>query len=603
MRQDERHVATGGVLGNWMRGLALGGVALAIVLGTGGGVRAEQAVPGVQAAEPLPILSGDDRFHPVLARSGMVSSQEALATRVGREILAKGGNAVDAAVATGFALAVTLPRAGNLGGGGFMMIHMAETGETHALDYRELAPAGATRDMFLDGEGNADSTKSRYTGLAIGVPGTVAGMHAAHGRFGSGKFTFAELIAPAIVLAREGFVVSDDLAGSLEQVHARLSKDPEAAAIFYKADGSFYRPGEILRQPQLAASLKRIASEGPAGFYRGSIAEAIAARVSGAGGSMSVEDLAGYEAKWRTPVTGTYRGYEIASMPPPSSGGVHIVEILNMLEPFDLKASGFGSAATMHVMAEAMKRAYADRSEYLGDPDFVDVPVAGLTDKAYAKKRMADFDPARAAPAEKIAPGRPAPYESNETTHYSVIDKDGNAASNTYTLNFSYGVGMVAPGTGILLNNELDDFSAKPGVPNAYGLVGGDANAVEPRKRPLSSMSPTLVFRDGKPVLATGSPGGSRIITTVLQIVLNVVDHGMNIAEASAAPRMHHQWLPDEIRIEEGFSPDTLAILEAKGHTIAEKPTMGSTQSVMVLEGGLAGAADPRRQGALAAGY
>jgi gamma-glutamyltranspeptidase/glutathione hydrolase len=537
----------------------------------------------------------------------MVASQEALASTVGRDILAAGGNAVDAAVATGFALAVTLPRAGNLGGGGFMMIHMAgadgAAGETHALDYRELAPAGATRDMFLDEAGNADSNKSRYTGLAIGVPGTVAGLAAAHERFGSGSFTLAELIAPAIGLARDGFPVSDDLAGSLKSVHARLSGDPDAAAIFYKPDGGFYRTGDILRQPQLAASLERIAREGASGFYEGPIAEAVAARVQSAGGSMSVEDLARYEAKWRKPVTGTYRGYGIASMPPPSSGGVHIVEMLNMLEPHDIAASGFGSARTMHLMAEAMKRAYADRSEYLGDPDFVDVPVDGLTSKDYARQRMSDFDPERAAAASEIRPGDPAPGESNETTHFSVIDKNGNAVSNTYTLNFSYGVGMVASGTGILLNNELDDFSAKPGVPNAYGLIGGDANAVAPRKRPLSSMSPTLVFQDGRPVIATGSPGGSRIITTTLQVILNVVDHGMNIAEASAAPRMHHQWLPDEIRVEEGFSPDTLKLLEGMGHAVAEKTTMGSTQSVMVVPGGLAGASDPRRQGSLAIGY
>ncbi|WP_186399847.1 gamma-glutamyltransferase [Stappia sp. P2PMeth1] len=556
-----------------------------------------------QDAAPAPILSGSDRFHPVLARSGMVASQEATATRVGRDILAAGGNAVDAAVAVGFALAVTLPRAGNIGGGGFMLLHMAESGETQALDYRELAPAAAERDMFLDADGNADSEKSRYSGLAIGVPGTVAGLHAAHARYGSGRFAFAELLAPAIRLARDGFPVSDDLAGSLRQVHSRLSKDPAALATFYKADGGFYEPGETLRQPQLAATLQTIADEGPDGFYKGAVAEAIAARVREAGGSMTAEDLAAYEAKWREPVSGTYRGYKVVSMPPPSSGGVHLIEILNMLEPFDLAASGAGSAATLHVMAEAMKRAYADRSEFLGDPDFVDIPVKGLTSKAYAASRMADFDPERAMPADRLAPGMPAPYESEETTHYSVVDGQGNAVSNTYTLNFSYGVGMMAGDTGILLNNELDDFSAKPGVPNAYGLIGGDANAVAPRKRPLSSMSPTLVFRDGRPVLATGSPGGSRIITTVLQIVLNVIDHGMNIAEATAAPRMHHQWLPDEIRIEEGFSPDTLAILRGLGHTVEERATMGSTQSVMAVENGLAGASDTRVQGALAAGH
>ncbi|WP_249691689.1 gamma-glutamyltransferase [Stappia sp. WLB 29] len=574
--------------------------ALAACLLWAGPGLAQTAAPA--APQPAPILSGSDRFHPVLARSGMVASQEATATRVGRDILAAGGNAVDAAVAVGFALAVTLPRAGNIGGGGFMLVHMAESGETLALDYRELAPAAASRDMFLDAEGNADSEKSRYSGLAVGVPGTVAGLHAAHARHGSGRFSFAELLAPAIALARDGFPVSDDLSGSLKQALPRLSKDPAALATFYKADGGFYEPGETLRQPQLAATLQKIADEGPDGFYKGTVAEAIAARVREGGGDMTADDLAAYEAKWREPVSGTYRGYEVVSMPPPSSGGVHLVEILNMLEPFDLAASGSGSAATLHVMAEAMKRAYADRSEFLGDPDFVDIPVKGLTSKAYATSRMADFDTEKATPADGLSPGKPAPYESEETTHYSVVDGEGNAVSNTYTLNFSYGVGMMAGDTGILLNNELDDFSAKPGVPNAYGLIGGDANAVAPRKRPLSSMSPTLVFRDGRLVLATGSPGGSRIITTVLQIILNVVDHGMNIAEATAAPRMHHQWLPDEIRIEDGFSPDTLAILRGLGHTVEERATMGSTQSVMAVENGLAGASDPRVQGALAAG-
>ncbi|SDU40023.1 gamma-glutamyltransferase [Stappia sp. ES.058] len=572
-----------------------------VVAGQIGGAAAGQAQTA--SVTSTPILSGNDRFHPVIARSGMVSSQEAIATRVGRDILAAGGNAVDAAVATGFALAVTLPRAGNLGGGGFMMVHMAQTGETLALDYRETAPAGAFGDMFLDDAGNADSRKSRFSGLAVGVPGTVAGLAGAHERFGSGTFTFAQLVAPAIALARNGFPVSDDLSQSLKRSFPRLSKDPDAADIFYKAGGGFYEPGDRLVQAELAMSLEKIAAQGARGFYEGPVADAIAARVSGAGGSMTTEDLQAYRAIWREPVTGTYQGYEIASMPPPSSGGVHIVEILNMLEPFGLSESGAGSAATLHAMAEAMKRAYADRSKYLGDPDFVDVPVKGLTSKAYAIERMADFDPARAAPASEVAPGAPQPYESNETTHFSVVDVAGNAVSNTYTLNFSYGVGMMASGTGILLNNELDDFSAKPGVPNAYGLIGGKANAVEPRKRPLSSMSPTLVFRDGEFVLATGSPGGSRIITTVLQVILNVVDHGMNIAEASAAPRMHHQWLPDELRVEEGFSPDTLKLLAEKGHSIAVKPVMGSTQSVMAVAGGLAGAADPRRQGAQAAGY
>ncbi len=554
-------------------------------------------------SQSAPILSDLDRFHPVVARNGMVASQEALATEVGVDILKAGGNAVDAGVAVGFALAVTLPRAGNLGGGGFMLIHEAKTGKTLALDYRELAPAKAFRDMFLDDKGEADSQKSRFSGLAIGVPGTVKGLYEAHRLYGGGKLSFAEVVAPAIALARDGFTVSEDLAGSLKDVVSSLAADEAARAVFYKADGGFYEPGEILKQPDLALTLEKIANEGPKAFYEGAVADAIAARVLEAGGLMSAGDLGQYEAIWREPVKGTYRGHEVASMPPPSSGGVHIVEILNMLEPYDLAASGANSAATIHVMAEAMKRAYADRSEYLGDPDFVKVPVKALTSKAYAMARMSDFDPMKAANSATIKPGNLTPYESGQTTHYSVVDGEGNVVSNTYTLNFSYGVRMMAAGTGVLLNNELDDFSAKAGVPNAYGLIGGDANAVEPRKRPLSSMSPTIVFKDGKPVLVTGSPGGSRIITTVLQVILNGIDHGMNVAEATAAPRIHHQWLPDEIRVEEGISPDTVRLLEERGHKVAVKSTMGSTQSIAIVDGELHGASDPRREGSLAAGY
>ncbi|GGB38765.1 gamma-glutamyltransferase [Roseibium aquae] len=555
------------------------------------------------SAQMAPILSGTDRFHPVVAQNGMVASQEAVATGVGVSILERGGNAVDAAIATGFALAVTLPRAGNLGGGGFMMIHMADKGVTKALDYREEAPAGADRDMFLDEEGNADSDKSRYSGLAIGVPGTVAGFAEAYQRHGSGALTWAELVAPAIALAEEGVVVTPDLSSSLLARMSRLASDPAAADIFYKPGPVPYLPGEVLKQTDLAGTLRKIAQEGPAGFYTGDVAERIAAKVQAAGGSMTAADLAGYSAVWREPVRGTYRGYEIASMPPPSSGGTHIVQILNMLEAYDLRGMGPNSAATIHIMAEAMRRAYADRSKYLGDPDFVDVPVTGLTDKTYAASLLDSISLERATPSTEIGPADPLPYESNETTHFSVMDKHGNAVSNTYTLNFSYGVGMVADGTGVLLNNELDDFSAKPGVPNAYGLIGGDANAVEPGKRPLSSMTPTLVLENGAVLLATGSPGGSRIITTTLQIILNVIDHGMNIAEATAAPRVHHQWYPDELRIEEGLSPDTIRLLEELGHTVTLKNVMGSTQSILKIGGQLTGSSDPRHDGALTAGY
>lgn len=555
------------------------------------------------AAQDSPIYSLKDRFQPETAQNGMVASQEAVASRVGVDILKKGGNAVDAAIATGFALAVTLPRAGNLGGGGFMMIHLADSGDTKALDYREMAPAAAFKDMFLGEDGEPDNQKSRFSGLAVGVPGTVAGFAEAFQKHGSGKLTWAELVAPAIGLAENGIEVTPDLAASLTASAKRLLQDPATAAIFYKTGGLPFVPGETLKQTDLAATLKLIADKGAAGFYTGEVAEKIAQKVTASGGGMTTEDLAGYKPVWRAPVVGSYHGYEIASMPPPSSGGVHIVQILNMLQGYPLAEYGPNSADSIHVMAETMRRAYADRSKYLGDPDFVDVPVKGLTDPAYAAELVKSIKMDVATPSEEVKPGDPFPYESNQTTHYSVVDKDGNAVSNTYTLNFSYGVGLTADGTGVLLNNELDDFSAKPGVPNAYGLIGGTANAVEGGKRPLSSMSPTLVFKDGKLFLATGSPGGSRIITTTLQIILNVVDHGMNIAEATAAPRIHNQWLPDEIRIEEGLSPDTIRLLEARGHKVEVKNAMGSTQSIMLVDGVLAGASDPRRPGALSAGY
>ena len=548
------------------------------------------------------IYSNLDRVHPVYAANGMVASQEQLATAVGVDILRRGGNAVDAAVAVGFALAVTLPAAGNLGGGGFMMVHDAASGETVAIDYREMAPSGATRDMFLNADGDADPNLSRFTPLAVGVPGTVAGLALALEEYGT--MPLAEVIAPAIALAEDGFEVTAELSQSLKRSRERLTRWPSTAAIFYQSDGRAYAPGEILKQADLAASLRLIAAEGPDAFYEGAIADAIAAEMQRSGGIITRDDLAAYEAKLRAPVTGSYRGTDIQSMPPPSSGGTHVVQILNILEGYDIAAHGAGSAATIHLMAEAMKRAYADRSEYLGDSDFVDVPVAGLTDKDYATELRALIDPEQATPSEAIGHGDPFAYESDQTTHFSVVDAAGNAVSNTTTLNFSYGVGLVAEGTGILLNNEMDDFSAKPGVPNAFGLIGGDANAVEAGKRPLSSMSPTIVLKDGTVFLVTGSPGGSRIITTVLQVIMNVIDHGMNVAEAAAAPRIHHQWLPDELRVEDGLSPDTVRLLEDMGHNVVVKSTMGSTQSIMRREdGALFGASDPRRPTSLTAGH
>lgn len=558
-------------------------------------------VSGKTAKTDQAIYSEDAIHHPVWAKNGMVATQEALASDIGLKILKDGGNAVDAAVAVGFALAVTLPRAGNIGGGGFMMIYDAKQGKTVALDYREKAPSSASRDMYLDKDGNAVSDLSRYHGLAVGVPGTVAGLLKAldnHGTMSRGQ-----VMAPAIALAENGIEVTAGLSESLEALSDRLQKWPSTKKIFFKPDGSAYQPGELLRQPELAKSLKLIAAKGNDGFYKGETARKLVKAVNEAGGNMSLQDLANYRAIARVPVKGDYRGYEIVSMPPPSSGGIHIVQILNILEGYPLKDYGQNSAQTIHLMSEAMQLAYADRAEYLGDSDFIDVPASGLTSQAYADKLRSLINPNKATPAATIKANNPLPYESDQTTHFSIVDKDGNAVANTYTLNFSYGTGLVAEGTGILLNNEMDDFSAKPGVPNGYGLIGGDANAVEANKRPLSSMSPTLVFKDSKPYIVTGSPGGSRIITTVTQVISNVIDHDMNIAEATHAPRIHDQWLPDEIRIEKALNVDTIKKLESMGHKVSPQSAMGSTQSIMITPNGVYGSSDPRIVDAAVVGY
>ena len=556
--------------------------------------------PTLHAEEPS-IFSQMATAQPVWAKHGMVASQETLASRTGVEILKQGGNAVDAAVAVAFSLAVTLPRAGNIGGGGFMLVHLAKENKTIAIDYREMAPSKAKKDIFLDENGDAVTKLSREHGLAVGVPGTVMGMSLALEKYGT--MTMAQVTAPAIKMAQEGISVSPDLAVSLAGLKRRMSQWPSTAAIFYKADGSDFQVDDILKQPELAHSLQLIAEKGTKGFYEGETAEKLVKAVQEAGGIMTLEDLKHYKAVEREPVRGQYRGYEVVSMPPPSSGGVHIIEMLNVLQQFPIDKFGHNTAQTIHVMAEIMKHAYADRSEYLGDPDFYKVPVKQLTDKDYAQKIASQIALNKTTPSEEIKPGNLAPYESDQTTHFSVVDKWGNAVSNTYTLNFSYGSGLVAKGTGILLNNEMDDFSAKPGTPNGYGLVGGDANAVEGNKRPLSSMSPTIVMKDGKPFLVTGSPGGSRIITTTLQIIMNVIDHGLNIAEASNAARVHHQWLPDELRVETSLNRDTISLLEAKGHKVSVQSAMGSTQSIMVTDQGIFGATNPRHSGSEAVGY
>ena len=574
-------------------------------LATAGSVAAAQgAPPGFPTGLPAAIPSNAARLLPVRAPNGMVASQDGLATRVGVDILRRGGNAVDAAVATGFALAVTLPQAGNLGGGGFMMVHLAardgKAAETVAIDYRETAPAAATRDMFLGPDGNPDPAKSRDTGLSVGVPGTVAGLALAHARYGSGRFTLADLVRPAVGLARDGFEVGDELAESIGR-SGRLARFGQTRAVFFPGDAPVQR-GARLAQPDLAETLSAIVERGEQGFYAGPVAARFASAVRAAGGVMRESDLAAYRPVLRRPVRGTYRGHEVVSMPPPSSGGIHLIQILNILEGFDLPAAGAGSAAAYHWMAEAMKPAYADRAAWLGDPDRVKVPVAGLVSKAYAAKLRAAIDPDRARPAEDVRAGDPLPYESDQTTHFSVVDRDGNAVSNTYTLNFSYGLGLIAEGTGVLLNNEMDDFAAKAGASNAYGLVGGEANTVAPGARPLSSMTPTFVFQDGKLVLVTGSPGGSRIITTVLQVILGVVDFGQNLAEAVAAPRIHHQWRPDALLVETGLSPDTIALLRGRGHKVVVGTTSGSANSIAVGPDGLSGASDPRQRDTLAAG-
>ncbi len=532
----------------------------------------------------------------------MVVAQDAIAARIGADILKAGGNAVDAAVATGFALAVTYPRAGNIGGGGFMLIHLSAGKRNIAIDYRETAPAAIGRDSFLDSQGNADPDKSRATGLAIGVPGTVAGLALAHRKYGSGRMTLAQLIAPSVALARNGFIIDGDVADTLPAARNLLARWPSSARIFLKADGRALGAGDRLVQRDLADTLAAIARVGPRAFYEGPIADRIAAAVQAAGGVMTTGDLKAYRAVERNPVTGRYRGYEIVSMPPPSSGGVHLIQMLNILEAYDLNKLGQASPDTAHLLIESMKRAYADRAVHLGDPDFVKVPTPGLTSKTYAaslRKNIGD----RATPSSEIRHGNPLKAEGDNTTHYSVVDRAGNAVSNTYTLNLSYGVGLVAEGTGVLLNNEMDDFAARPGAPNAFGLVGASANAPGPRKRPLSSMTPTIVLKNGRPFLVTGSPGGSRIITTVLQVVSNVIDHGMTAANAVAAPLLHHQWLPDQVYVEPGLTDSTLNTLKARGHALVLRPPGTSANSILVTRDGLAGAADTRTRGALAAGY
>lgn len=544
---------------------------------------------------------------PVRARHGIVASTNEVASQVGVEIMKRGGNAVDAAIAVAFALAVTHPAAGNLGGGGFMMIRLKD-GRTTAIDYREMAPGAAHRNVYLDKNGNLiEGEGGSLVGYrAAGVPGTVRGMELALKKYGSGKLTWAQLIEPARQLAGRGFVVTHELARSLYGNREYLEKYAETKRIYLKG-GKFYQEGEFFRQPELAATFERLQRVGPNDFYEGETARLIVADIKRNNGLMTMEDLRGYVAKERAPLRGNYRGYEIISMPPPSSGGAVLIQMLNILEGFDLQKLEASSSDRYHLMAEAMRRAFADRAEYMGDTDFVKVPVPGLIDKAYAATLRATINTERASTSEEVRAGRPAGYESEETTHFTVVDADGNAVSNTYTLNNSYGSAAVAKGTGILLNDEMDDFAAKPGTPNLYGLIQGERNAVAPKKRPLSAMTPTIVLRkDGSLWFTIGSPGGPTIINTVLCVITNVIDYEMNIQQAIDFPRIHHQWLPDELVGEPfGLSGDTQKALTARGHKLAKLRYLGDAEGIMIEEktGVRLGATDPRRSDGLAVGY
>jgi gamma-glutamyltranspeptidase / glutathione hydrolase len=544
--------------------------------------RASWAFIGVVCSISLVISASTGQaasFRPEKSTDGAVVATSAYATEAGRRVLREGGNAIDAAVAVGYTLAVTHPVAGNLGGGGFALIRMAD-GKTYSLDFREMAPGKATRDMYLDAAGDVVPRLSLDGYLAAGVPGTVAGMSAMLGRFGTMKLD--HLMQPGISYAEEGFVINARNAETFLEHKGRLSKYASSRKCFLKLDGSTYKEGDLLVQKDLAKTLRLIARQGPKAFYDGPIAQLIEEDMQANGGIMSKEDLARYTPVWREPVRGAYRGYEIISMGPPSSGGTHIIQMLNILEGYDLQAMGPNSAAAVNVMAEAMRFAYADRSEYMGDPDFVKVPVGVLASKAYAERLRSRIRQGQATPSDRVRPGASFP-EGTNTTHYSVVDRWGNAVSVTYTINEYYGSAAVVEGAGFLLNDEMDDFAVKPGVPNLYGLLGGDANAVEPYKRPLSSMSPTIVLKDGQVYLVLGSPGGARIITTVMQVILNVVDHGMTIREAVDAPRVHLQWIPDELRIEKnGLSADTMEKLTAMGYKVQVRGNMGDVNAIMM---------------------
>lgn len=573
---------------------------ISVLLGSSS-VCAEQVRLARPISENLLQESGQ-RFHPVHSSLGIVSSQERLASEVGAFMLRKGGNAMDAAVATAFALSVTLPQAGNLGGGGFLVFWHAPERKAYALNFREMAPHLAHRDLFLDADGEVSKNKEFFSLLSTGVPGSVAGLLKAQERFG--RLSRVEVMAPSIQLADEGFVIYPQLADSLKRAFPRLSKDPTARSLFYRQvelpDGGPqwipYQSGEQLRQPELAQSLKLISSKGTAGFYEGTTAHQIVALMKSQGGLIDYRDLTDFTAPWVEPVKGVFRGHTVISMPPPSSGGITLLQILRLIEPFDLESLGTNSADSIHLLTESMNLAYRDRNQFLGDPDQIDIPVRRLLSHSYIDSLRNQLNLSSHTSAVDLAGQAPLSSGVN-TTHLSVADRDGSLVALTTTLNFAYGNGIAVPGAGFLLNNELADFTAKPGVPNAYGLVQGEQNAVAPSRRPLSSMTPTIVLnQEGDSWLATGSPGGSRIITTVVQVLLNRIVHGLNLATSVATPRIHSQLWPDSLQLEQGFSPDTLELLKQRGHALRFTRSMGSANSVELKpNGGSFGVADPRR--------
>ncbi len=581
------------------------------------------AVALLVAAGPLPLRA---QRPAVEAERGVVVSAHHLASEAGLEMLRRGGNAVDAAVATGLALTVVYPIAGNIGGGGFMLVHLAD-GRDLVIDYRESAPAAATRDMYVDAKGEVMTGPGSSTvgWRASAVPGSVAGFALALEKYGSGKLTWADVCEPSRRLAAEGHVVTQGSAAQLRGSAKLLGQFAESQRVYLNG-GTYWKTGDVWKQPDLAATFARLQKHGPREFYEGETARLIADAMAKNGGLLTLADLKAYKVAERTPLRGKYRGYDIVTMPPPSSGGIALLQMFAMLEPFDLAQTGPTSAAKYHLLAEVMRRAFRDRAEYLADPDFSPVPVAALLEPAYLKRRMADYSPVQATPSDKVVPGlgayAPAKprdgadarffnRESRETTHFSVVDAAGNAVANTYTLNGNFGSGVTIPGTGILMNNEMDDFTAKVGVKNMFGLLQGEANAIQPGKRPLSPMTPTLGFKDGKLLLVTGSPGGPTIINTVLQVVLNIVDHGMPVAQAVEAPRVHHQWMPDSLSFERyGISADTLAILQSRGHTVRERQSyeggyQGDAGTIYVdpKTNLRHGAADPRKPDSRALGY